>query len=71
MNEDRLAVLGQIAVMHNRLERLEQILLDMPLGPRNFVGPEEADAIGNISLQAGVLVGLLTKYQDNKSNVKD
>lgn len=61
--QTRLQVLGQIAVVRERLAVLERWLVGMPMSDQSL-GPAVADALGNLSLQMGVLVGVITLYQD-------
>ena len=63
----RVSVLGQIAVMRRRLDRLEAALVDRPIGDMAMT-EEIEDAINNIAFQAGALVAQLTRYKDAASS---
>lgn len=65
MNEShdtRLMLLGQIAVVRARLDRLEGLLAEQPL--MAGISEQIADAIGNVSVQTGVLIATIAQYQD-------
>lgn len=68
MNEShdtRLMLLGQIAVVRARLDRLEGLLAEQPLMAASPYRSEQiADAIGNVSVQTGVLIATIAQYQD-------
>jgi len=68
INELRRELLGQIAVMRRRLDVLEGTLIDDPEVAQGKAHPafheKKVDAIGNLSFQAGILVGIAGKYKD-------
>ena len=63
-HDARLMVLGQIAVMRERLDRLESELVRLPAGGQYLLEGVN-DAIGNLSFQTGILIGTLSKYKDS------
>lgn len=62
IDTERLALIGQIQVVRERLTKLEDGLLSLPLG---YAYKDEAfeDAQGNLSFQVGGLIGRLTRYR--------
>lgn len=64
----RLVVLGQIQVVRDRLDILEERLLTQNIGDSRTTEWIE-DAIGNVSLQTGFLVGALTNLGDYRGKL--
>lgn len=63
LDDARLRLLGQIAVMRARLDAVEELLVSNPIGAVRRP-EEEVNAIGNLTFQTGFLVGIATKYHD-------
>lgn len=60
----KLEVIGQISIVEDRLTELKSHLMVAPLGEA-WLSDQTANLIGNVSLQTGVLIGLLSDYQDS------
>lgn len=59
----RRELLGQISIVENRLEILRAELIRKPLG-YGYVDEGFEDAQANLSLQTGLLIGLISIYRD-------
>lgn len=62
-DKQRLIVLGQIVVMRDRLDALEEALIHVPVGYA-YRDDTYNDAAGNLSFQTGILIAELTTYED-------
>jgi UDP-N-acetyl-D-mannosaminuronic acid transferase (WecB/TagA/CpsF family) len=60
----KLEVIGQISIVEDRLAELKSHLMVAPMSEA-WLSDQTDNLIGNVSLQVGALIGLLSDYGDS------